>query len=130
MTKSIRLDSVWQASSNVILCRVLGIDGEPLPPSAVSTIVLKVFDVLDATTVVSGPTSLTVADVLLTSLQTDSRWTKDDRGYNFAHRVLPAQIPNAGKVYRFRFKLTLADGGVVYLNPEIPTKSVYSTSDA
>lgn len=90
--------------------------GELVKQADVSAIVLKVIDerTMQVATVNPAPS---VSDLIFDSLQTDSRWTKDSEGYNFAYTATAAQRPNGNRNYRYEFKLVMASGEPVRLNP-------------
>jgi len=65
----------------------------------------------DNRTAVTGHTnvSLTPADVIFDTLQTDSKWTVDDTGFNFSHTLdicANHALPTAGRRYLVEYRLT------------------------
>lgn len=83
-------------------------------PADVSSVIRRVFTTVDDS-VVLGPTTLTVADVFLSSLSTGSIWTADTTGFNFIDVVPPAAFPDGDTEYRIEYKITLTGGEVFWL---------------
>lgn len=57
--------------------------------------------------------SLSKADVIYDTLQTDSTWTVDATGYNFRHELDVSQFEafaKVGQVYQVRFEVTPTSG--------------------
>ena len=73
------------------------------------------FRVLDATTPTSAVSTatLTVADVVFDTYQTDDRWHADATGYNFRHDIAASVFVTGGHTYQVEYKFT-ADGGEVF----------------
>ena len=72
----------------------------------------------DSRSVVTGHdgVSLTVANVIFDTLQTDERWTRDDTGYNFRHALdvsTHAAFAEAGRDYLVEYRLTPVFGQVI-----------------
>ncbi len=99
---------ILQGTAPFVLARLLAPDdGDPLVQADLSAIVWSLFD-LDAdprTAIVDGAT-LTISNVIFDTLQTDSRWTADDVGYNFAHQVPSANLATGGHTFRAEYKFT------------------------
>ena len=80
----------WKDSDLTCLARVL-MGGSLLTQATTTSITRNVY--LKALysgadrTLVSGPTTLTVASVVFDALQTDDRWDKDNTGYNFRDTI-------------------------------------------
>jgi len=85
-----------------------------LVPADVSSVVRRVFTTSDET-VILGPTTLTVSDVILASLSTGNIWTADTTGFNFVDTVPPTAFPNGETEYRIEYKITLTGGEVFWL---------------
>ena len=71
--------------------------------------------VYDSTTVVIGPTTLTVADTILNALSTGTIWTIDSTGFNFIDLVPSTAFPTGGTTYRLEYKFTLTGGEIFHL---------------
>lgn len=101
------------------LARVVGADGSNITQSDISSGVYSIYLLddqdADGRTVVANHTaaSLTIADVIFDTLQTDAIWTKDNEGYNFKHTI---DISNdvafaiAGRRYLVEYTLTPSSG--------------------
>ena len=101
MAAKVVFGEAFEGHTVVLMARVVGADGSPLVAADLTSIKYEVwsipipteYDLRDArskyVTVsvpekVTSETTLTVADVIFDTLQTDPRWTKDSTGYNFA----------------------------------------------
>lgn len=117
--------TIDERSGCVLLARLTGDDGDPIVQSDVSSAAYEVWDINDTPAIrVTAATSLTVANVVYNTLQTDARWTKDDTGYNFA-MVLPADsVPDAHK-YRVDVQITPAAGQVFFAKFELSARKTY-----
>ncbi len=108
--------------SATLLARVVGNDGLPIVRADLASIKYSVYLLDDqdanARTVVTGhdDVSLTVADVIFDTLQTDALWTVDATGYNFRHVLDVSANPAfamAGRRYLVEFELTPTAGQVI-----------------
>lgn len=90
--------------------------GELVKQADVSAIVLKVIDekTMQVTTIDPAPA---VVDTVFDSLQVDNRWSQDSDGFNFAYVATAAQRPDGNRNYRYEFKLLMASGEPIRLNP-------------
>lgn len=91
-------------------------NGSNITQAGVSSITWKIWDSFTRTgadVVASG--TLTVANAVFNTLQTDGKWTdnpvNDDTGYNFAHAIPATAITTSGE-YRLEHEFTMSDGGV------------------
>ena len=66
--------------------------------------------------IVIGPTTLTIADVILDSLSTGTIWTIDTTGFNFIDIVPATAFPTGDAEYRIEYKFTLTSGEVYWLS--------------
>ncbi|MCE9546921.1 MAG: hypothetical protein K8T25_15710 [Planctomycetia bacterium] len=114
--------TVFHSGSATLLARVVGAGGQPIAAAGVSTVHYSVEQLDDrndqAATAVAGhhDVALTPADVLLSPLQTDARWTIDDQGYNFRHELDVSEddaFPTAGRRYRVTYRLLPTSGQVI-----------------
>ena len=108
--------------SATLLARVVGGDGTAILPADVASAKYSVYLLddqdPDSRTAVTGHTSvsLTVADVIFNSLQTDALWTIDGTGYNFRHVMDVSTNPAfaiAGRRFLVEYELTPASGQVI-----------------
>jgi hypothetical protein len=105
-----------------LMARVVGESAAAVTPDDIASIAYSI-DLLDdddpdARTAVTGHqnVSLTVADVLFASLQTDDRWTVDATGYNFRHTIdvsTHAAFAIAGRRYLVEYRLTPDEGQII-----------------
>jgi len=115
-------ETVWEGTSPQLMARLVGYDAANVEQADISAISYTVYDILDLDTEVNGST-LTVADVIFDTLQTDSRWTKDTTGYNFRHQLPAAAIPTGSKVYTVQYKFTDTSGAFFYLEFQLETRN-------
>ena len=115
--------TVWEDSGFHLMARIVGDDAAVITQSDISSIAYSVHDKSDGSETATG--SLTVANVVYDTLQTDSRWTVDATGYNFRWAV-PASIPaTGGKTYQLEIAFTPASGEVFHVVADIVTKALY-----
>ena len=83
--------TVFKNGSATMLARVVGADAQPIVRADIASATYSVFlldgDDPDSRAAVTGQAdvSLTVANVIFDTLQTDDLWTVDQTGYNFRH---------------------------------------------
>jgi len=119
--------SVSPNGSLTCLARVVGVDAALITQAGIASIEYTINAVgASARSAVTGHDgeTLTVADVVYDSLQTDDRWTEDATGYNFAHTIdisggLP--FPSAGTVYEIDYVLTDTAGNPIPVEFEART---------
>ena len=85
-----------------------------LVPADVSSVIRNVYKTSDETVVI-GPTTLVIADTILSSLSTGSVWTIDSTGFNFVDTVPPTAFPAGDTEYQIEYKITLTGGEVFWL---------------
>ena len=100
---------VYEDFPMTALARITGSDGNNLQQADLTSIAYTVRDNNDsgASEVTSG--TLTIADVVFDSLQTDARWTKDSTGYNFRATIPAAAFPSTSD-YRVQITFTETTG--------------------
>jgi hypothetical protein len=105
-----------------LMARIVGHDAALATPDDIASVDYSIYllddDDPDARSAVTGhdEVSLTVADVLFTSLQTDDRWTVDTTGYNFRHTIDISSnqaFTIAGRRYLVEYRLTPDEGQVI-----------------
>ena len=120
--------TVWEDGGAALMARVVGNSATAITQAAITSISYSVFDLSGTTpnTAITGysAVSLTVADVVYDTLQTDARWTADSTGYNFRHDIAAAVFATGGHRYRIEYKFTPATGSVFWLVYEITAKSL------
>jgi len=116
--------TVFKNGSATMLARVVGADAQPIVQADIASATYSVFlldgDDPNGRTAVTGQTdvSLTVADIIFDTLQTDDLWTVDDTGYNFRH-VLDVSAAEAfavaGRACLVEYRLTPVAGQVIVI---------------
>jgi len=114
--------TVFKNGSAILLARVVGAGGTAVTQAEIAAIryTAHLLDDQDPDqqTPLEGhvAVSLSVADNIYDTLQTDALWTRDTIGYNFKHVLdvtsYPA-FPTAGRSYRIVVELTPASGQVI-----------------
>mgnify|MGYP000895630863 CR=1 FL=1 len=104
-------------------------EGYALKRADLSSISLSVYDINDGgSTLISGPTSVTVSSAIVDALVTTAAlWGVDAYGYNFAYTLPPASFPTGGNKYRAEFKFTTTGGAVGWLKIEGEADKVYTS---
>ena len=88
--------SVIEDGGFSIMARLLGQDAAVVKQAGISGITCKVFDLDSATPTTATVTpSISAGSNIYDTLQTDARWTRDSKGYNFRHDAA-ASICNVG----------------------------------
>jgi len=105
---SIKFIPVIEDSAFSLLARLKAGDGDYVTQTAISSIAYSVNRLDTGDSVGTG--TLTVADVIFDTLQKDSRWTEDSKGYNFLWSVNPTLVPDGGVHYRVEVTFTPATG--------------------
>ena len=116
-------DVFWvnEGTAPTIMGNFLIHDGSSAQKADITSIAYAVYDVDDPTSAIIED-DLVVADVFYDSLQTDSRWTIDSTGYNFAWAAPATICPDGGKRYRVQFTTTPAVGAVIKDAVILPTR--------
>lgn len=97
---------VNEGSGFTVLGRIVGYSGAAVTQATISSIAYQIsyiypdpqppdFEEPATPVILYGPTSLgNVSDLIYDTLQTDSRWTIDATGYNFAGVMPPVEDPD------------------------------------
>ncbi len=117
--------TVLEDSDFSLMFRVYGADAAAITRASLTSITYTVWD-LDATDPTSSVDSgtLTVADVVFDTLQSDDRWTTDDVGYNFRHDVADTVCSTGGHTYRIEHKFTASGGQIFFLVSRVQCEPV------
>jgi len=108
---------VIEDSQPQFMARILNSSGEAAEQShfgAGGGIAYKIYDEAAVGDGVVKEGTLTVADVVFDTLQTDDRWTKDDQGYNFRWQAPADAFPNGNKQYRVEIAFTETGGSPIF----------------
>jgi hypothetical protein len=115
MTTAIEIPGlVYKRGTATLLARVVGPSGAVLMPGEVQSARYTIYELdetdPDSETPLAGHADvvLNVAEILLADLVQDDRWSVDDQGYNFRHRIdvtTDPAFPVAGLYYRVRYEL-------------------------
>jgi hypothetical protein len=116
---------VIEDGSAVCMARVQLDDGTNAQQADISAASYAVFNKATGEEVASS-SSLTVANVVYDTLQTDSIWDEDSTGYNFKHTIAGSTLSSPSTVYRVEYKLT-ASGGTLWILFEITTVGVFTS---
>ena len=91
--------------------RIRGTDGALIVQADITSIAYNVYDLDGATPHTATTTgTLTVADVVFDTLQTDERWSADGLGYNFRADVAASVPAHGGHTYLIDWNFTPASG--------------------
>ncbi len=90
-------------------------DNSLLVQADVDNIVLRVFErPVDSPAAEVFSETLTVADVVFDSMQTDARWRGDSVGYNFRYTITaPQLVAQGGVATRYEVTINLTSGGPI-----------------
>jgi hypothetical protein len=114
--------TAFKNGSVTLLARVVGAGGENVLPADINAVKYSVYLLddqdADSRTAVAehANATLTVADVIFGTLQTDPIWTVDTTGYNFRHVLDVSAHPAfavAGRRYLVEYQLTPAVGQMI-----------------
>ncbi len=114
--------SAFKNGTVTLLARAVGDDAQPLAIADVDSIEYTIYllddQAPDQRTAVEGHTdvSLTVAEVMFDSLQTDAIWTVDATGYNFRHTPDVSEhqaFAVAGRRYLVEYRLSPPGGRII-----------------
>ena len=118
--------TIYEDTGITCMSRILGDDASAITQATTSAITLAVFK----NTKTGTPTytaSLTVADVVFDSYQTNARWDKDSTGYNFLSAVIASVFDDGDATYRLEFKFTPTSGSQYFVIFEIDTVEVFTS---
>lgn len=113
-------------TSPYVMAQVTDGDDNYITQAGMSTITYTVTDVDGDVTVSSTP--LTISAVVFDTLQTESRWTLDSIGYNFAFSVPVTGIPEGGRTYIVHVIFTPVSGPAWVHDFQITTPKTSYTS--
>ena len=117
--------TIYEDTGITCMSRILGDDASAITQSTTSAITVAVFK--NASTSATYTASLTVADVVFDSYQTDARWSKDSTGYNFRYAVIASVFDAGDATYRVEFKFTPTSGSQYFVIYKINTVEVFTS---
>ena len=117
--------TIYEDTGITCMSRILGDDASAITQSTTSAITVAVFK--NASTSATYTASLTVADVVFDSYQTDARWSKDSTGYNFRYAVVASVFDAGDATYRAEFKFTPSSGSQYFVIYKINTVEVFTS---
>jgi hypothetical protein len=106
------------------MARIQGADASNITQATTSAITFAAFKNADQTATYTA--SLTVADVVYDSLQTDARWS-GSIGYNFRYAVIASVFDAGDATYRLEFKFTPTSGSQYWVIYAIDTVEVFTS---
>ncbi len=113
--------TIFEDSGVTLMARIQGEDAANVQQADITSIKRNVYD---GETEVGTVATLTVADVIFDTLQTDARWTFDSTGYNFKDPIADTIFPSGDKVYRVEYLFTPATGAKFHYVREVHTKNL------
>ncbi len=113
-------ETVVAENTNTYLAKIIGSDASIMAAEDCESVRIDLYEIdgEDSTPVDLTGTEITdgsAADEpdpedLFSELQTDSRWTKDSTGFNFAYKIA---APAKSKLYECRYKITQTNGDII-----------------
>lgn len=125
MSNTPTLATIYEDTGVTCMSRILGDDAAAITQATTSAIVLNAFK--NTSTTPTYTASLTVADVVFDSYQTDARWSKDSTGYNFRYAAIASIFDDGDATFRLEFKFTPTSGSVYFVIFEIDTVEVFTS---
>ena len=119
------LATIYEDTGITCMARILGDDASAITQSTTSAIRVAVFKNSNTSAVYTA--SLTVADVVFNSYQTDARWDYDSTGYNFRYACIASIFADGDATYRVEFKFTPTAGSQYFVIYEIDTVEVFTS---
>ena len=115
--------TVFEDSGFSLMARVTGNDAENIQQADISSISYYVED-LDDDDATPATGTLTVADVVFDTLQTDARWDEDATGYNFRWDVPASLVATGNHRYVFEIKFTPASGEPFHVRAKVTAAQI------
>ena len=114
---------VNEGTSPTVMGRFLIHDGSVAQQADITSVGYKVYDVDDPSSVIIEDAAVDVSAVFYDTLQTDSRWTLDSTGFNFAWAAPVTACPDGGKTYIAQFTTQPDVGAVIKDAVELKTRN-------
>jgi hypothetical protein len=112
--------TVYEDSGASLLARITGHDGANVTQATFTSITYGVYIKSTDDAVGSEGQTVTVADVIFDTLQTNATlWPFGDAGYNFKHDLPAASFPTADTTYIVEYVFTPVTGAVWHETFEI-----------
>lgn len=119
--------TAYEDGGATCMARVVGNNGANITQATINAATFKVFDLSELPGKQTGTGTLTVADVVFDTLQTDARWTVDSTGYNFRHTVPASAFPLGGRKYRVEYLFDPTSGEDFFVAFDITVTEVYTS---
>src|SRR5438552_2294404 len=125
MAQTLIKGKILENSSVTLLARVRDNAGALITKVAISSIAAKVFNRTTGDLVATN--LLDKNTCVFDTLQTDSRWTADSDGYNFAATLSGTNFPDGNVTYRVEIKATPTSGDPFYIGAwDLQSVNIYS----
>lgn len=123
-TPAFKTAKVIEGAGATLMARVLGNSATPITQATCTSIARKVF--LNGSSTASDSSSLTVANVVFDTTQTDARWSEDETGYNFRDVVAASILSTGNAQYRVEYTITPTSGEVIRFAFDLTTLEMLS----
>jgi len=123
IAQQIHYFDAYPAGGLSLMARIQDWSAVDILQAGVTSIAWTSYDKADVSAVVASGT-LTVADVIFDTLQTDARWDVDSTGYNFRWDAPATVAPASAKHYQILLTFTPASGAVFYAAYEANTLDI------
>lgn len=101
----------FEDSPVTFMRRITGHNGDYIVQADITSIAWKVYDLADTSTTVATGTCVVASTVSNSLVTGDSRWTRDDTGYNWIYTMAGTSFPTGKRTYWVEFTFTPASGG-------------------
>jgi hypothetical protein len=118
---------IFEDSSASFLARIRKANGGLIQQSDINSILVKVFNTHASSVTPVYSDTLVISSVIFNTLQTGEQWGLDATGYNFIHTVPATAFATPSKNHRVEYKISLTDGGIIWLTADVVVQPVLSS---